>query len=228
MKTMVFLPVKERSERVEKKNLRHFGRGMSLFQWKLRSLIASNVFDAIYVSTSGAISPFRDQLNEIIDQLDNMISAEVIVEARPRPLQIDDSTSRLAEFCGQVGADYDQIIWTHCTSPFLKCATIEKALNRVVCEEYDSGLTVKRHQTFFLHNQTPVNFGDDGNFWPRSQDLEPLFEVTSGFFLGAPDIFESGCRIGGRPLLIELNSEEAVDIDTPDDFSHAQSLVEGL
>lgn len=226
MKSIVFLPVKERSERVEKKNLRHFGLGLSLFQWKLRSLIASSVFDAIYVSTSGAISVFKDQLNEIVDQMDNVNSAEVVLEARPRPLQIDDSTSRLAKFCGQVGADYDQIIWTHCTSPFLKCATIEKALNRVVFEEYDSGLTVKRHQTFFLHNQTPVNFGDVGNFWPRSQDLEPLFEVTSGFFLGPPDIFKSGRRIGNRPLLIELNSEEAIDIDTTDDFSRAQSLVE--
>ena len=227
MKSIVFLPVKERSERVEKKNLRHFGQGLSLFQWKLRSLLASNIFDAIYVSTSGAISPFQDQLNEVVDQMDNTISAEVVVEGRPRPLQIDDSTSRLAKFCGQICADYDQIIWTHCTSPFLKCATIEKALNRVISKEYDSGLTVKRHQTFFLHNQAPVNFGNDENFWPRSQDLEPLFEVTSGFFLGGPDIFESGCRIGDRPLLIELNGAEAVDIDTLDDFSHAQSLVEG-
>lgn len=225
MKSIVFLPVKERSERVEKKNLRYFGRGLSLFQWKLSSLIASDVFDAIYVSTSGAISLFRDQLNEVVDQMDELIGTEIIVEARPRPLEIDDSTSRLAKFCGQVCADYDQVIWTHCTSPFLKSATMLKALNRVVYEEYDSGLTVKRHQTFFIYNQAPVNFGDDENFWPRSQDLEPLFEVTSGFFLGSPDIFESGRRIGNRPLLIELNSEEAVDIDTPDDFSRAQSLL---
>ena len=76
-----------------------------------------------------------------------------------------------------------------------------------------------------MENGEPLNFnGDD---LPRTQDLEPIYQETSGIYVFKKEVFEKyRRRIGKKPFIKEVSFKEAVDIDTGDDFDLAQSLVD--
>jgi CMP-N-acetylneuraminic acid synthetase len=60
----------------------------------------------------------------------------------------------------------------------------------------------------------------------RTQDLPPVFEENSNFFIFSKTSFEEAGkkRIGLKPKMFEVNKIEAVDIDNPEDFIIAEQL----
>lgn len=57
---------------------------------------------------------------------------------------------------------------------------------------------------------------------PRTQDLEPVWIETSGFFIFKKEIFmEHGRRIGFQTYIQEVSEKEAIDIDTKQDYDLA-------
>jgi CMP-N-acetylneuraminic acid synthetase len=60
----------------------------------------------------------------------------------------------------------------------------------------------------------------------RTQDLPPLFEENSNFFIFSNQSFVNAGnkRIGLNPLMFEMNKLEAMDIDEPADFILAETL----
>ena len=61
----------------------------------------------------------------------------------------------------------------------------------------------------------------------RTQDLPPLYIENSCFFIFTPELLrDKGTRIGARPLMVEMASLEAVDIDIEEDFALAAAIAE--
>jgi CMP-N-acetylneuraminic acid synthetase len=59
----------------------------------------------------------------------------------------------------------------------------------------------------------------------RTQDLEPVYEENSTLYIFSRDVLEKKKnRIGYRPLLFEVDREEAIDIDEELDFVFAEFL----
>ena len=69
-----------------------------------------------------------------------------------------------------------------------------------------------------------MNF--DATNVPRTQDLEPIYQETSGVYVFTREVFEK-ChrRIGLKPFIKEVSFKEAVDIDNPEDFDLAEIMV---
>ena len=64
---------------------------------------------------------------------------------------------------------------------------------------------------------------------PRTQDLEPLYEETSGFYIINSSVITSlNRRIGKKPHIVEVNEIEAVDIDEKEDFQIADAIYNSL
>jgi len=61
----------------------------------------------------------------------------------------------------------------------------------------------------------------------RTQDLPPVFEENSNFYIFSRDSFTNtnNKRIGLNPLMFEVNKLEAIDIDDPDDFILAENIA---
>ncbi|HEY4667864.1 MAG TPA: acylneuraminate cytidylyltransferase family protein, partial [Anaerolineales bacterium] len=60
----------------------------------------------------------------------------------------------------------------------------------------------------------------------RTQDLEPVFEENSCLYIFERELFQQRRnRLGQRPLLYEISSEEAWDIDEEWDFKVAEALL---
>ncbi|WP_128896354.1 acylneuraminate cytidylyltransferase family protein [Longirhabdus pacifica] len=123
--------------------------------------------------------------------------------------------------------DSDIYILAHTTSPFIKSETVESALEKMIKEGYDSAFSAQRIQTFAWYKDVPLNY--NLNDVPRTQDMDPIYIETSGFFMFEKKIFtEHRRRIGFNPYIQEVDSIEAMDIDTKEDYEFAMLISEGM
>ena len=131
----------------------------------------------------------------------------------------------LKAFAKDVPADI--YVMTHTTAPFISKESIEKGLNAVLNGEYDSSFAAKKLQDFLWKDGKPFNY--ELNSIPRTQDLEPLYEETSGFYIYNSSVITClNRRIGKKPYIVEVNEIEAVDIDEKEDFQIADAIYNSL
>ena len=204
MKIVALVPMKLNSERVRNKNIRKFDNGRPLCTYILDTLKNVNNIDEIYVYCSD-------------EKIKDYIPEEIIYLKRSNSL--DQSTTKINEvlkaFAQDVDADY--YVLTHATAPFITKETIEKGVEIIRNGEYDSVFTVTKLQDFLWKDNKPLNYSLDAI--PRTQDLEPLYEETSGLYIYSKElILKEGRRIGYNPFMLEVSKIEALDIDTEDDF----------
>ena len=121
----------------------------------------------------------------------------------------------------------DLYVQTHSTNPLLRTETLDLALQALLDTKgkYDSVFSVTKYQTR-LWNKEGKPFNHNPQELIRTQDLEPLFEENSNFFIFSQESFRNADnkRIGLKPMMFEQNKLEAVDIDNPEDFELAKAL----
>lgn len=210
MRRVAFVPIRLNSQRVEGKNLRELG-GRPLMAYLLESLAAAQNIDKVYVYCSNPA---------IVEYLPEG------VEWLQRDERLDQNTTLGEEiydaFTREVEADI--YILAHATSPFIRTATIEQAVRSVESGEYDSAFSAERVQTFAWWQGRPLNYSLQ--HVPRTQDLEPLYVETSAFFVFRAEVWrEQHRRIGQKPYVAVTDRIESMDIDDPDDFLLAETIV---
>lgn len=209
-KVTAFIPIKLNSQRLPFKNKLLLGNH-PLAYYICETLLKIDRIDDIYVYCSD---------NQVIDYIPNK------VKFLKRSKQLDGDLVKGEEiyrsFIEEV--DSDIYILAHTTSPFLKHSSIENALNNVLEKEYDSALSVQKVQTFSWYKGLPINYSLTDI--PRTQDIEPIFVETSGFFIFEKSVFtEYGRRVGFKPYLQLVNHVEAIDIDTKEDYEFALKFI---
>lgn len=210
MKTVAVVPMKLNNERLPGKNTKAFQNGKPLFQYILSTLRDVNNIDDIYVYCSN--ESIKDMLPDGIKYL-------------KRDEKFDTSTTKMNEilkaFSNEVHSDL--YVLAHATAPFIKSQSIDEALQKVLSGEYDSAFSVKALHEFLWKDGKPFNY--DLAAIPRTQDLEPLYQETSGFYIfNNETINKYNRRIGMNPYLKEVSEIESVDIDNPEDFDIADAI----
>jgi len=90
-------------------------------------------------------------------------------------------------------------------------------------EEYDSCFTATAHKGFFWLSDSPINYRP--GILPRSQDLLPVIEETTGLYgISREALNRYRCRIGRKPYIHIVSKYEAVDINTEDDLKIAELI----
>ena len=123
------------------------------------------------------------------------------------------------------------ILWTHVTSPLIGPDVYDRILQTYFEKiyYYDSLMTVTKLQKFIWNNTAPINYDDSVEKWPRTQTLEPLWEVNSGAFITTKEIYRQRMdRIGAKPYLYQLHEGLAFDIDWLPDFKMAEAIYKAL
>lgn len=210
MRVVALVPIKLNSQRVPKKNLRDLG-GHPLLWYICYTLSQAKGIDDVYAYCSS---------NDIVRYLPEGVSF------LKRPAWLDGDNVKGAqiyeEFIKHV--DADAYVLAHTTSPFLSRDAVEKGVEALRSGEYDSAFTAQRIQTFAWYKGEPLNY--ELTDVPRTQDMEPVWVETSGFYMFNKELFvKEGRRIGYRPLIVEVSPIEAVDIDEPQDFALAESIA---
>lgn len=217
---VALLPMKANSQRVPGKNFRPLS-GKPLFRWILDTLLKIDEISEVIINTDA-----RD------------ILAEHGLTDRPR-IRIRD---RAPELCGDTvsmnsiladdvtAIEADTYLMTHTTNPMLSAPTIQEAINAyyngLSAGTCDSLFTVNKIQSrFYRADASAVNH--EPNNLIQTQDLEPWFEENSNLYIFSRDSFAcTKARIGKKPVLHVMDKLEVTDIDTLEDWSLAEAIVQ--
>jgi CMP-N-acetylneuraminic acid synthetase len=217
MNITLLLPMKGNSERVPNKNLKLFN-GKPLFHAIIDKLITSKYINKVIINTDSDL---------IAESAINAYKDFIFIHKRPENIQGDFiSMNKIIEH-DLNNSDSDIYIQTHSTSPLLVIKSLDSAIERMLSKSknFDSIFSVTKIQTRF-YDKKGVPFNHNPKELIRTQDLEPLFEENSGFYIFTKDSFKNADnkRIGVRPLMFEIDKIEAIDIDEPSDFIIAETL----
>jgi len=100
----------------------------------------------------------------------------------------------------------EYLLQTHSTNPLLRAETIDKAIEKYFegLEEFDSLFGVTKVQTrFYDKDANPINHNPEELL--RTQDLEPLYEENSNFYIFSKESFENNIKIYPNPVTDVLN-----------------------
>jgi CMP-N-acetylneuraminic acid synthetase len=213
-KIVAIVPMKLNNQRLPQKNTKAFTNGKPLCYYILSTLLKTEKIDEVYVYCS------NEKIKKYIPSG---------VKYLKRSESLDQNTTKMNEVLKAFAKDVpaDVYVMTHTTAPFISKESIEKGLDAVLSGEYDSSFAAKKLQDFLWKDGKPFNYELDNI--PRTQDLEPLYEETSGFYIYNSSVITSlNRRIGEKPYIVEVNEIEAVDIDEKEDFQIADAIYNSL
>lgn len=214
MKTIAIVPMKLNNRRLPQKNTKPFTNGKPLCYYILSTLLKVEGIDEVYVYCSNP---------------DIKVFLPEGVKYLRRSESLDQDTTKMNEVlsCFANEVDADIYVMTHTTAPFIKPDSIQKGLDAVISNKYDSSFAAKKLQDFLWKDGKPFNYELDNI--PRTQDLPALYEETSGFYIYKRNVIkELKRRIGDNPFIVEIGEIESIDIDEPDDFTIADAIFNHL
>lgn len=210
MKILAVMPIKLHNERCPGKNIRLLG-GKPLLQHELDNLKFTGLCDSVNVYCSDtAVIPFLPANVNFIK----------------RPEHLDLSTSNFTQIFDSFIeiADADIYVYAHATAPFITVDTMRQCIEAVKSGNYDSAFCAIKLQDYLWQDGEPLNF--DASNLPRTQDLKPIYQETSGVYVFTKEVYRKyRRRIGKKPFIKEVSFKEAIDIDYPEDFDIAEALV---
>jgi CMP-N-acetylneuraminic acid synthetase len=216
VKWLAIVPMKRHSARVPGKNLRSLC-GKPLFAW---------VLDALFrVPEIGTV---------VLDTDDQEVAATVLrafpvsISIRPEQLRGDlVPTNAVIANVLRAHPGPERILQTHVTNPLLTPETLRAAISAFAAAPgIDSLFSVTRLQTR-LYDAAGRAMNHDPLVLLRTQDLPPVYEENSNFYLFTRAAFlAEGSRIAGRSHMFETSRIEALDIDEEDDFLLAEAMME--
>ena len=218
MRIIGFIPARGGSKSIPLKNIKDFC-GKPLIYWNLESLEKVNEIEAVYVATD---------CDEIRNTVEGFGFSKVQIYMRdPQNAQDNSPTeSVMLEFIEkQVLADTDIFILIQATSPFIQPIDFQSALNLYGKEKADSLLTCARMKRFFWgENRKPLNY--DYQNRPNRQDFNGSLMENGAFYINTVgNIRKYKNRLSGKIVIYEMPEFTAVDIDEPNDWKAAESLM---
>lgn len=215
-----FLPTRKGSQRVKNKNTRIFaGVEGGLLAVKLQQLSELKNVDEIILSTND---------EECIDIAKKIKDSRLKVIVRPDELCLDSTNLQdLIKYVPTI-TDANHILWGHVTTPMADSSVYDQAIDQYLSnlnKGYDSLVSVVELKNFLLNKEGKLINNSTNIPWPRTQDLEPLFEINHVMFIASRKTYEKeGNRIGHSPFIYEMNKIKSLDIDWEEDFQIAEVL----
>lgn len=219
MQITAIVPMRHHSERVPGKNYRLFS-GKPLYHHIVRTLLQCEAIQSVVIDTDSST---------IMEDASQHFPAVKLLE---RPTHLQDGGIPMNEVLlnttSQIQSEY--YLQTHSTNPLLKAETLRVAIQQFTDSQpmYDSMFSVTQWQTRLWDELArPINHNP--NILLRTQDLPPLYEENSLFYLFTRHtLMERRNRIGQRPLMFKVDRAEAIDIDEEIDFQVAELMFEKL
>lgn len=208
--------MRHHSQRVPGKNYRILA-GKPLFHHIIETLLAVPEITQVAVDTDS--DPVMDGLRKDFPQ--------VKIIRRPENLREDNVPMNdiLIYDTGQIQADF--YLQTHSTNPLLKPATVSRAIQSLLTNypTRDSLFSVTRLQTR-LYDQNGRAINHDPSVLIQTQDLPPVYEENSCLYIFTREqLLKRHHRIGKKPMMFEMDADEAWDIDEELDFAITDFLL---
>ena len=224
-KVAFFLPTRKGSERVKNKNTRRFASFEGgLVENKLQQLLATKRIDEILFSSN----------DESCMAIAERYMADKRLKIIPRPEELCLSGTNLQDLICYVPTitDAEHILWGHVTTPLAGAEQYDEGVKLYLDNlhnGYDSLVGVKELKNFILNVEGRIINNSTPLPWPRTQDLDPLYEINHTMFLAKRDIYvKQKNRLGNKPFLYVMDEIHGLDIDWPEDFTVAETMYNTL
>ena len=214
---VALVPMRHHSQRVPGKNYRPLA-GKPLFHHIMGTLLACPEISQVVVDTDS--QPVMQGLGQHFPN--------VTLLERPEHLRADTVSMNeiLVYDTSQVQADF--YLQTHPTNPLLRPSTISRAIQAFLASlpTHDSLFSVTRIQTR-LWDQHGGAINHDPTVLLQTQDLPPVYEENSCIYIFTRrNLINRRNRLGEHPLMFEIASTEAWDIDEELDFTITEFLMQ--
>lgn len=212
----VIIPARGGSRGVPGKNLQPVG-GRPLLAWSIEAGRLVAAAEGLVVSTD----------SQEIAAVARRYAARVV----ERPAELSDDAAptepAIAHALDTLGAPDDgTVVLLQPTSPLRRASTVRAVVDAVTSGDADSALTVRRAHDFLW------GMAEDGSGVRRyerrlrRQDMKPTFAETGSVYATSIAAFRrSGDRISGRTRLIEVDTWQRLDADTPADLEVLDCLL---
>ena len=216
MRVAALVPMGSHSIRVAGKNWRELA-GRPLYCHILEALLRCGSVDEVVVDTDAP---------RIAQGVSARFGGRVRLIERPVPLRGGHVSMNDILLHDVTQAPADWYVMTHATNPLLRAETIERGIRAMVSSaDHDSLVGVTRmFKRYWWGDGRPVNH--DPSTLINTQDLAPFYEENSNLYMFTRPLIEArGTRVGERPLLLEIDARESVDIDDELDFEIAEFFI---
>jgi CMP-N-acetylneuraminic acid synthetase len=215
-KIVALVPMRHHSQRVSGKNYRVLA-GKPLYQHIITTLLEVPEISQVVVDTDSPL---------ILAGLNEQFPGVHVID-RPEHLRADDVPMNEILFHDTGEIEADLYLQTHSTNPLLRPETISKSIGDLssAYPVFDSLFSVTRLQTR-LWDQLGRAINHNPDVLLQTQDLPPVFEENSCLYIFTRKVLlDRRNRLGERPLMFEIPSDEAWDIDEEIDFTIADLLM---
>ncbi len=228
MTTLCIIPARGGSKRIARKNIRDFA-GRPMLSYPLRAALNAGVFDHVHVSTEDAeIAAFAAAAGAAPDFLRDPSLADDHTPVR-------DVVRADLESFERRGRRFDTIMLLYATATTVNITDMTGGLTAFSADPSRPLLAVARAQTplerflavkdgVLIPAQAPERFAS------RTQDLTTVYKDAGAFAIYSAQTLhadtDGAAAMAFRPF--ELPAWKAIDIDTEDDWRHAEIITAGL
>lgn len=219
MHVTLVIPAKGTSERVKNKNLYRIN-GKTLVKMACEKALRCENVSAVYIDTES---------EAILQDVSELFAKGLKIIKRPKEFSNNFiGANEMMIYALHSIDETDLICQTFSTSPMITHSTIDRCIAEFLeSKSHDSFFTVTPVQEYFWDEKgKPINF--DPDVLPNSFELPKMNMETHGLYGIKPEaLLKTKTRIGSSPLLIEINRNEALDIDDADDIELLNKIYKG-
>ncbi|WP_345975092.1 hypothetical protein [Sulfurimonas sp. HSL3-7] len=212
MNILAVIPARGGSKGIPRKNLRLLN-GKPLIYYSIKTALASQYSLDVYVSSED---------DEI---LNTAIGFGAKIHKRDISIADDKSTlDPVIHACysyaqAAENKTYDLIITMQPTSPLLKTASLDSAIEKMIADPALETVIAAKDDTHLSWRKEGERFLPNYEKRVNRQYLTPMFTETGGFFITRREIITPANRIGTNVELYLLGNGEEIDIDTYEDWN---------
>ncbi len=220
MKILVVIPARGGSKRIPGKNLRLMnGKPLVLYSLENAAALETKYDVDVAVSTDDEelSSIVRDHCTRCLMRSEELCRDDVTLD----PV-IYDALIRMEE---ERGVTYDCVITMQPTSPTLKPETLRAAVKFFAENDFDTVISAVNRPHLSWTKDKEGNIVKNYIKRINSQELPPNFLETGGFVIARRAVVTKDTRIGEKVTIYEVPGDEAVDIDTDEDWIVAEAVL---
>ena len=217
MQILAVIPARGGSKGIPKKNIRLM-YGKPLISYSINNAKNSHYITDVFVTTDS------DEIAEVAEEY----GAEVIKrdESLSSDLVTLDPVIYHAKNCAEKikKKKYDVVVTLQPTSPLLKVATLDNAIEYFIKGNFDTVISVinKPHLSWGKKENKIVPLYKERK---NRQELPPQYFETGAFLIAKSDAVKNNTRIGENVSVFEVPEEESIDIDDKNDWLLTENIM---
>ena len=225
MNVVSITPARGGSKGVPRKNIQDVC-GKPLLAWTVEAALEAKLVDRVFVNSE----------DDEIRSAGLNCGAEVF--SRPEEFYHDNTfqeVDRLLMWCVEelekTGPKIDVVVLLYATSPLRRTKHIDEAVSLITNEGYDSSLTLVEDAKYLWEVgkdgiAKPTNY-DPKTRGPRQKEAwNQWIENKAVYAMKRDLLMDTGCRLGGKIGYVEMDAEDTVDVDNPNDLEFVRYVME--